>query len=159
MPRIRSQLAIQLPPELLAELRALAAAQDRTVTALVLGWIRAGVATAAPSPADGTDPRLAALEARVTALESRPMGSPLPPAASLSVPPVAPPAAVIQMEGGRLTTAQLAAHLGTKRGTINARLNRRKGDEIGAIETGWRCVGRVASAQGGPLQWVWEQIA
>ena len=154
MPRIRSQLAIQLPPELLAELRALAAAQDRTVTALVLGWIRAGVATA-----DGPDPRLAALEARVTALEARPMGSPLPPAAPLSAPPVAPPAAVIQMEGGQLTTAQLAAHLGIKRGTINARLHRRKGDEIGAIESGWRCVGRVASAQGGPLQWAWEQIA
>jgi hypothetical protein len=63
------------------------------------------------------------------------------------------------MEGGQLTTAQLAAHLGIKRGTINARLHRRKGDEIGAIESGWRCVGRVASAQGGPLQWAWEQIA
>jgi len=153
--RIRSQLAIQLPPVLRAELRALATAQGRTVTALVLGWIRAGVASAAPSLADGPDPRLAALEARVTALEARPVGSPLPPAATPSGPPVAPPAAAL--ESGRLTTAQLAVHLGIKRGTLNARLNRRKGAEIGTTEAGWRCVDRVAAAQGGPPQWVWEQ--
>lgn len=41
--RIRSQLAIQAPPELLESVRIFAADQKRTVTSLVLQWIENGL--------------------------------------------------------------------------------------------------------------------
>jgi hypothetical protein len=67
MPRHRagSQLAIQAPPELLERLRAAAAAQRRTVTALVIEAIEAALSGSPPAAA----PVPAQLLARVAALE------------------------------------------------------------------------------------------
>lgn len=67
MPRVRTQLAIQAPPELLERLRAAAAAQRRTVTALVIEWIEAGLSGALP--AAGAAGGGADLLERVEALE------------------------------------------------------------------------------------------
>jgi hypothetical protein len=67
MPRVRAQLAIQAPPELLERLRAAAAAQRRTVTGLVIEWIEAGLSGALP--AAGAGPAGAELLQRVEALE------------------------------------------------------------------------------------------
>ena len=70
MPRDRKggQLAVELPPELLQQLKAHAAATDRPMAALVRRWIEAGLAgaldpTGSAAPA-GTDlaARLAAVE-------------------------------------------------------------------------------------------------
>lgn len=76
MPRNRAgaQLAIQAPPELLERLRAAAAAQRRTVTALVLEAIEAALSgglPAAAAPAAGAQllERVAALEAAVARLQ------------------------------------------------------------------------------------------
>jgi predicted transcriptional regulator len=74
MPRNRAQLAIQASPELLERLRAAAAAQRRTVTALVLEAIEAALSgglQAAAAPAAGAQllERVAALEAAVAQLQ------------------------------------------------------------------------------------------
>jgi predicted DNA-binding protein len=66
MPRVRAQLAIQAPPELLERLRAAAAAQRRTIAGLVIEWIEAGLSGALP--AAGAAPAAELLQ-RVAALE------------------------------------------------------------------------------------------
>lgn len=53
MPRVRSQLAIQAPPELLERVRAAAAARGQTVTHLLVGWIEAGL-SGEPSGGDAS---------------------------------------------------------------------------------------------------------
>jgi hypothetical protein len=68
MPRVRAQLAIQAPPELLERLRAAAAAQRRTVTGLVIEWIEAGLSGALPAAGAGPAAGAELLE-RVEALE------------------------------------------------------------------------------------------
>lgn len=68
MPRVRAQLAIQAPPELLQRLRAAAAAQNRSITGLVIEWIEAGLSGALP--AAGAAPAAAELLERVAALEA-----------------------------------------------------------------------------------------
>jgi hypothetical protein len=63
-----AQLAFELPPELLERLRARAAAERRTVAALLRGWIEAGLAAGPAGPAaPGVD--LSDLSERVGCLE------------------------------------------------------------------------------------------
>lgn len=69
-----AQLSVELPPELLARLRAHAAAADRPVAAVVRRWIEAGLSGAleigAAAPAADLAERVAALEAAVAALQA-----------------------------------------------------------------------------------------
>ena len=71
-----AQLSVELPPELLARLRAHAAAADRPVAAVVRRWIEAGLTgalevagAAAPSADSELLARVAALEAAVSDLQ------------------------------------------------------------------------------------------
>ena len=153
MPRDRrgAQLSIELPPELLAQLRSRAAAEGRAVSALVRGWIKSGL-SAEPQ---AQPLALAELAARVEALEARlgPAGCPSRPAASrpgpvaLAAPAAAPP--------GALSTPELAAELGMKRDTLNARIRRGGGVEPGAVVEGWRCAGLFTSPSGGAARPYW----
>lgn len=63
-----AQLAFELPPELLERLRAHAAAERRTVAALLRGWIEAGLAGAFEASAEPTS-ALVGLANRVESLE------------------------------------------------------------------------------------------
>jgi len=71
----RSQLAINCPQELLERLRGAAQQQRTTVTALVLGWLEAGLdgCLDAPRPASSSDldQRLEAVEQRLDAIDSQ----------------------------------------------------------------------------------------
>jgi hypothetical protein len=71
MPRIRTQLAIQATPELLARVKGAATARGQTVTRLLIDWIEAGLAGDLPAPAAGPDllARVEALEAAVSDLQ------------------------------------------------------------------------------------------
>lgn len=149
MPRVRAQLAIQAPPELLERLRAAAAAQRRTVTGLLIEWIEAGLSGALPAagaaPAAGGEllQRVAALErttadlAETVALlqaHRRPAspervtpaprsGEPLrPPLDQLPlIPEPASPERVnpAALPGDALTTAEVAERTGTNRAAWN----------------------------------------
>jgi predicted DNA-binding protein len=172
------QLAIELPPELLQRLKAQAAAEERPVAALVRRWIDAGLNGAletgvvAPAAVAGDlVERLEALEAAVAALQqSRPARTPKPaPAASLPLElhppdegsgeprkgePAIPPLG--EVPAGAITTADLAARIGMKRGSLNERLRRAGGARIGLEMEGWRCVGHHFPEGGGPPRWLWE---
>ena len=96
MPRVRAQLAIQAPPELLERLRAAAAVQRRTVTGLVIEWIEAGLSGALPAAGAGPAgadllERVAALEAAVGELQRRPASPERVTAAPRSGEPLRPP--------------------------------------------------------------------
>ena len=111
MPRIRTQLAIQVPPELLARLKGAATAQGRTLTAVCVDWLEAGLAGAVAAPTGGELlARLDAMEARLKRLEA--------PAAPAM--PLPPPAAPLVSTGERLTTADLARRTGANPGTLRA---------------------------------------
>jgi hypothetical protein len=163
--RVRSQLALQLPPELITRVRHAAAAEGRTITALVAGWIEAGLSggltPAAGVPAvDLSDlpDRVAALEAALARLQ-RPALKPEPPpppsgsdqqetAAADSLPPAA------------ITTAALADRTATNRAGWN---NWASPDRVGRVRShpqagSWRLVGKAAAAAGGPPRWLWEQV-
>jgi len=167
MPRVRHQLAIQVSPQLLEQVRAAAVAQGRTTTSVVVEWIEAGLAAAAP-PAAGADPgllrRIEALERAVEALQRRPPagGTPAPRTGDTPAPAVSPDRVKAQVNAGGqadgITTAQLADRLGVKRGTLNARIGRLGGACDGLVLEGWRCVGTVASGRGGPPRALWQPI-
>lgn len=158
MVRVRSQLAIQASPELLARLRAAAAAQGRTTTSVAVealeAWL-AGACIASPPAADAsTHARLEDLERRLQALEACSL-SPSP----LQTPPVGP----LPVEGERLTTAELADRTGTNRGSWN---NWAAGHSVGSIRHhstagSWRLAGKDSSPSkaGGPSRWLWEKAA
>jgi hypothetical protein len=144
----RPQLSINCPAPLLERLKAAAADRGMTLTGLVLAWLEAGLdgdleATRPPSRGD-LEARLEALEAAVAALQ--------PPARIVRVAPAAPAV------DGVITSADLAALLGVRRGTFNARLQRSGGAHVGMVMDGWRCVGQQAPANGGPMRWCWESI-
>jgi hypothetical protein len=179
MPRVRSQLAIQAPPELLIRVRDVAEARGRTITSVVLEWIEAGLAgEAAPSPAPAADDaRVAALEAelvklaaRVTSLEHTPrprraalgeiVAAPAPaapqPALADDPVPVAPVPLVMKEEG--ITTAELAERTSTNRAGWNNWAARSAPGAVRQHETAgaWRLVGKVAPPAGGPERWIWK---
>lgn len=163
--RIRSQLALQVPPELLERLKARAAAEGRSHTSLALQWIRAGLETEPPSAGlPDLERRLAAVEAGLAALQrGRPPAAPV----VAAVAPVAAPAPrppeprasgpePVPAPAGAITTAELAERLGMKRGTLNERLRRAGGARAGLVTDGWRCAGQLTGPNGGPPQWTWE---
>lgn len=181
MPRVRAQLAIQAPPELLERLRAAAAAQRRTVTGLVIEWIEAGLsgalpaAGAAPAAAELLE-RVAALEAAVGELQRRPVspervtpaprsGEPLrPPLDQLPlIPEPASPERVnpAALPGDALTTAELCERYGLSRGSWNNWAARP--GQVGQVRHhptagSWRLIGKAPAPGGGPDRWLWEPI-
>lgn len=160
--RVRSQLALQVPPELLEHLKARAAAEGRSHTSLALQWIRAGLETEPPSAGlPDLERRLSAVETAVAALaKGRPPAAPV----VAAVAPVAPAQPEPRASGpepvpasdGAITTAGLAERLGMKRGTFNERLRRAGGARAGLVVEGWRCAGQLTGPNGGPPQWTWE---
>lgn len=142
-----AQLSVELPPELLARLRAHAAAADRPVAAVVRRWIEAGlsdaleIGTAAPAAAGLAD-RVAALEAAVAQLQAKPRAPRSAPAPELLPleqgpgqleiygaahlhPPAEPAAAPcggdeqIPRSGDAITTVELAQRTGTNKNGWN----------------------------------------
>jgi hypothetical protein len=165
-----SQLSVELPPELLARLRAHAAAADRPVAAVVRRWIEAGLSgaleagAAAPAAGDLAD-RVAALEAAVAQLQAQPSRSlqrvrpstpPAGEAPSLDRVSAAPRTGESLAPSGALTTAELADRLRMKRGSLNERIRRAGGARVGLVMEGWRLVGEAPAPGGGPLRKLWE---
>ena len=160
MPRVRSQLALQLPPDLIARVKAEADRRGQTLTVMVRGWLEA--ALEAPSrPAAGAaapmelEARLSAVEARLLALEQG-TAPRLRPPASL---PVALASDAVALPSGAITTAELAERTGMKRGSLNERVRRAGGAHVGLVLTlsdvPWRCVGQEPARSGGPPRWLW----
>lgn len=172
MPRIRSQLAIQAPPELLERVRAAATARGQTVTRMLIDWIEAGLAGDLADPAGGSDlaDRVSQLEAAMALLQARPARSTrtVEPVAPLRVPLGAgdleiigaghlhPSSSEPPAPAGAITTTELAEQLGMKRGSLNERLRRAGGARAGLVMNGWRCVDQCRPPGGGPPQWRWE---
>lgn len=151
-PRQRTQLALEIKPDsdLLARLKAAAAAQRRTVTSLALEWIEAGLDGRIPDPTQqGLTSQLQALADRVAVLEAA-----LQPRQRRAKP--APPATVSDAAGA-IETAELAQQLGIARKALNARIQRRGGGRIGLEIDNWRIVGTIALAGG--KRWLWKPIA
>lgn len=179
-----AQLAIQIPPELLARLKTYAGAQQRPMAELLRRWIEAGLAGALDGPiAAGTSPeveqRLQALEAAVKALQREPRSKreiPSPEPAKPVTPPQNPnppkEAAKIpqsveakipqsgEVPDGAITTAELALMTGTNRAAWN---NWARDKSPGAVrkmpaEVGqWRLAGKAPTEAGGPPRWLWER--
>jgi predicted transcriptional regulator len=188
MPRNRAgaQLAIQAPPELLERLRAAAAAQRRTVTALVLEAIEAALsgglpAAATPAACAELLQRVAALEAAVAQLQrpalpervsSAPRTGDALAAGQLEIigtrqlrgpePEAASPERVepIPLWGDAITTAELAEQTGTNRAAWNNwAAKAAPGDVRHHPEAGsWRLLGKAPAPGGGPERWLWEQV-
>lgn len=168
-----AQLAIQIPPELLARLKTYAGAQQRPMAELLRRWIEAGLAGALESPiAAGTSPeveqRLQALEAAVKALQREPRPKreiPAPVPAKPVTPPENPnpPKAdrkiphAGEVPAGAITTAELAQQLGINRKSLNERIRRAGGAGIGLEMEGWSCVGNHSPKGGGPPRWLWKK--
>lgn len=165
MPRVRSQLAIQAPPELLERVRAAAAARGQTVTRLLIGWIEAGLAGELPGPgaaAGGAEllERVAALEA-ITAELAQGLAPRSPnrvsPAPRTGVAP-SPVRVMPPPPDGAITTTELAERTGTNRAAWNNwAAKAQPGDVRHHPQAGpWRLAGQAPAPGGGPLRWLWE---
>jgi hypothetical protein len=159
MPRVRSQLAIQASPELLARVRAAADARGWSITKLVVAWLEAGLEGALPGPADASDlaARVAALEAAVAALQAE-RRAPMPRRPAPPSPQPGMPAPPPQLPDAALTTAELADRTGTNRAAWN---NWANADRVGQVRShpqagAWRLVGKGPGPNGGPDRWLWE---
>jgi hypothetical protein len=154
-----AQLNLKLPPAVLAQWRALAAAEGLSVR----DWLLATLAPTAEPPAvpaaDATlADRLQALEATTAELaatlaqlqQARPPRSPRP--APVAAPPALIPAG---LPSDGIETAALAQLLGMRRGTINARIARAGGAAPGLEVEGWRCLGLRTPERGGPARALW----
>lgn len=181
-----AQLSVELPPELLARLRAHAAAADRPVAAVVRRWIEAGLSgaleagAAAPAAGDLTE-RVAALEAALAQLQARPRAprsapapearvleqlaleapAPHPPAEATAAPPEGdePIPQSGDVPAGAITTVELAQRTGTnKNGWNNWARDKRPGAvrKMPAEVGSWRLVGEAPAPGGGPLRKLWE---
>ena len=181
-----AQLSFELPPGLLERLRAHAAAERRTVAAVLRGWIEAGLAGALEPSAEpsaalvGLANRLEALERDVAQLQlgaikatkRRERPDPLPAVKvsemsdsggfppDLQEPPASPDRVIpAPPVGDAITTAQLAERTGTNRSAWN---NWARDKQPGAVrkmppDVGqWRLVGKAAAEAGGPARWLWE---
>lgn len=173
MPRVRSQLALQLPPELIARVKAEAEARGQNITTLVRGWLEAAL-EAAPGPAAG-GAALVELEARLAAVEARLAALAQPPAPR-ATPAAADPAGVLEILGtahlrppapaappeltAAVATAALADRIGMKRGSLNEKIRRAGGARVGLVlhlgQSEWRCVGQGHAPGGGPPRWFWQ---
>lgn len=168
MPRNRrgAQLSVELPPELILEIKAEAARQGRPVAVLVRRWLEQGLVAgvAAPEPASpDLLPRVEALEAAVEALR-RQHRSPSP---APSAPRTPPPSGGDQLPqagdrparpSGAITTAELALRSDTNRAGWNNWAGKAQlGDVRHHPEAGsWRLVGKAPADAGGPARWLWE---
>jgi predicted DNA-binding protein len=160
MPRIRSQLAIQAPPELIERVKAAAAAQGRTSTSVVLEWIEAGLGRPGHQrlPSD-LAARVAALEAAVAALRRHPSSGvrSIPQAGELAKDePSTDQVTTLPPVEGAISSSELAERLQMKRGTFIARLNRQGGARAGLVVDGWVCLGVSRSPTGGPPRATWR---
>lgn len=135
------QLNLKLPPAIAADWRQ--RAKDAGCPT-VRDWLLR-VLNPEAEPVAGLADRIAALEAAVAALQQAPAGRRV-------VRPIAP---VEAPPGDALDTSQLAAHLGVKRGTFNARIQRAGGTVAGLVIDGWRCTGVHPSPRGGPDRGYW----
>jgi predicted DNA-binding protein len=178
-----AQLSVELPPELLARLRAHAAAADRPVAAVVRRWIEAGlsgaleIGAAAPAAGDLAE-RVAELEAAVAQLRAKPRtprSTPapevlpleqLPLEASAPHPPAEPAAAPrvgdeqIPRSGDAITTAELAERTGTNRAAWNNWARDKAPGAVRKMPAGvgdWRLVGEAPAPGGGPMRKLWER--
>jgi hypothetical protein len=172
--RSGSQLAIEVPSELLQRLKAHATATDRSVSALVRRWIEAGLngdlePSFEPSAAAGLADRVASLELAVVELQQQvkaprlekpsrvplrskpPELGPVPLAGASRITPTG------DVLAGVITTAELAEALGIKRGSLNERIRRMGGARLGLELEGWCCVGSRTPEAGGPPRWLWEK--
>lgn len=175
-PRARSgsQLAIEVPSDLLQRLRAHATATDRSVSALVRRWIEAGLsgelqAVAATPAGTGLADRVEALELAVVELQKQGSGSPPRKPARQPLPSKPPESGPVPLvdgsritpsgdaPDGAITTAELAEVLGMKRGSLNERIRRAGGARLGLELEGWCCVGSRTPGAGGPPRWLWER--
>lgn len=151
-----AQLNLKLPPAVLAQWRAQAAADGLSVR----DWLLATLAPTAELPAvpaagAGLADRLQALEATTAELaatlaqlqQARPPRSPRP-----AAPPVPIPA---DLPTDGIETVALAQLLGMRRGTINARIARAGGAAPGLVIDGWRCSALRTPERGGPARALW----
>lgn len=166
MPRVRHQLVVQLPPDLLARVRAAAAAQDRTITTVVTGWIEAGLtSTAAPvDPADSRRllDRIEALEAAVRRLESSPIPAPVVAHAVLDASPSLPPLPDRRLTAaeaeGLLTLPDVAAALGlASQSSLTNWIRRQNGDAVGRCFRGFRLLGKGLLPGAQQPGWLWQR--
>jgi len=167
----RPQLNLRLAPELLERLERTAAATGTTVAALCRGWILNGLdgglaASSEPSStvsSDGLAERLAAVEARLAALEAgaRVGAGEAPPSPEPApLPPVPPPPAEPH-EGTVFSAAELGDITGTNpKGWINWA----QGKEAGAVRVhpqagSWELLGKRPDPRGGPARVVFRRVA
>lgn len=143
-----AQLNLKLPPEVLAQWRAQAAAEGLSVR----DWLIARLAPAAGAAGPDLADRVEALEARLAALEQRPARAPRPAPAAPPAAPLPPPA---DLPADGIETAALAELLGLKRPTFNARIARAGGPRPGLELNGWRCLGLRSPDRGGPPRALW----
>lgn len=142
------QLNVKLPEAIAADWRQ--RAKDAGYPT-VRDWLLR-VLTPEAEPVAGLADRVAALEAAVAALEAAVAALQQAPAGRRVVRPIAP---VEAPPGEALDTSQLAAYLGVKRGTFNARIQRAGGTVAGLVIDGWRCTGVHPSPRGGPDRAHW----
>jgi hypothetical protein len=146
MPRIRSQLAVQVEPALLQRLRAHADATGRTMSALVGEAVEALLAGGHGTPRHGMAD--ADLLARIEALE-------------LQVAQLVSPARVIttpelQVESTEtIGVPALAALLGISTKAISKWAS---DHEPGAVRDGWRLLGKVPANGPGVPRWAFERV-
>jgi predicted transcriptional regulator len=167
-----AQLSFELPPELFERLRAHAAAERRTMAALLRRWIEAGLAGALEPSAEPSAAlvslanRVETLEREVAQLQAGALRVPLDRgqleiigAKHLQAEPASPDRVIpAPPAGDAITTAELAARTGTNRAAWN---NWAAADRIGQVrahpEAGsWRLVGKAPAPGGGPERWLWE---
>lgn len=167
MPRIRSQLAVELRPDLLARLRAEAAARRCTITRLLADWIEADMPGQPAEVTPSVLARIEALEREVADLRGAALSSPdrviaAPRSGDRSLPDQQ---AQITRSGddlpveGAITTAELAQLTRTNRAAWNNwAAKAQQGDVREHPQAGrWRLAGRAAAAAGGPPRWLWQQ--
>ena len=155
---VLQQLNLKLPPEVLADWKQRAAADGLSVRAWLVASL--GPATARPAADELVERVAKEALARVEAvLESRRPGpdpAPAAPAPATPATPAAPAATPASpAPAGAITTGELAKELGVSRDAMNARVRRAGGLRVGAVVSGWRCVGTEPGTRGGPPRGLW----
>ncbi len=145
----RVQLNLRLPVPLVAELKTQAQQQGITLTALVEGLL---AGDSKPASSDLAD-QLAAIEARLAALEARPPAKVAPIPHMGDAPPLQP-----LLGGDGITTVELAERTGTNRAAWNTwAAKATPGDVRHHSQAGsWQLLGKAAPASGGPERWLWR---
>lgn len=108
-------------------------------------------------PEPGLADRVAAHEARLTALEAAVRGGPVAELKPEPLPAMPEPQPVAEA----ITTKQLAARLNLSPEALAAQIRRAHGKggiRPGLEHAGWRCVGHRPSSAGGPQRAVWEPV-